>query len=146
MLKANFVGTISAAIKTHWDVSCFSDLSGPNLTYGQVGEAILRLHHLFEQSGLKQGDRVGLVGRNSAHWGVTYLAAVSYGAVIVPILPDFTSAEIEHIVRHSECSLMFVSEAIYDGLTEEKMPYETGIARFVLTLASALVQFCVSFD
>ncbi len=129
MLKENFVATIGTAIETHWDVSCFSDLNGSTLTYGQVGAAINRLHHFFEQSGLKRGERVGVIGRNSAHWCVTYLAAVSYGAVIVPILPDFTSSEIEHIVRHSECSLLFVSDAIYDGLTEEKMPTVKGIFR-----------------
>ncbi len=129
MLKENFVETIGAAIDSHWDIPCFSNLNGPTLTYGQVGDAIIRLHHVFEQAGLKKGDRVGLVGRNSAHWGVTYLATVSYGAVIVPILPDFTSAEIEHIVRHSECSLLFVSDAIYDGLCEEKMPTVKGIFR-----------------
>ncbi len=122
MLKENFVATISTAIGTHWDVSCFSDLNGSTITYGQVGSAIKRLHHLYEKCGLKSGDRVGVVGRNSASWCVTYLATVSYGAVIVPILPDFTSSEIEHIVRHSECALLFVSDAIYDGLTEEKMP------------------------
>ena len=122
MLKENFVETIDTAINTHWDVPCFSNLNGSTLTYGEVGGAIYRLHHIFEHSGLKRGDRVGLVGRNSAHWGVTYLAAVSYGAIIVPILPDFTSAEVEHIVRHSECKLLFVAEAIFDGLTEETMP------------------------
>ncbi len=129
MLKENFVETISTAINTHWDVPCFSNLNGPTLSYGEVGIAIHRLHQLFEHGGLKRGDRVGLVGRNSAHWGVTYLATVSYGAVIVPILPDFTSAEIEHIVRHSECSLLFVADPIFDGLTEDTMPTVRGIFR-----------------
>ncbi len=129
MLKENFVATIGTAIETHWDVSCFSDLNGATLTYGQVGSAINRLHHLFSQSGIKRGDRVGVIGRNSAHWCVTYLATVSYGAVIVPILPDFTSSETEHIVRHAECSLLFVSDAIFDGLTEEKMPTVKAIFR-----------------
>ncbi len=127
MLKENFVDTIGTAIKTHWDVPCFSNLKGPTLTYGEVGDSILRLHHLMRQSGVKAGDRIGVVGRNSTNWGITYLAAVSFSAVIVPILPDFTSAEIEHIVRHSECKLLFVSEPIYDGLTEEKMPTVKGI-------------------
>jgi len=129
MLKENFVETIDTAITTHWDVPCFSNLNGPAITYGEMGLSILRLHRLFENSGIKKGDRIGLVGRNSAHWGVTYLAAVSFGAVIVPILPDFTSAEVEHIVRHSECKLLFVADAIYDGLNEEKIPTVHGIFR-----------------
>ncbi len=129
MLRENFVETIGTAIKTHWDVPCFSNLKGPSLSYGEVGGSIHRLHHLFEHSGLERGDRVGLVGRNSSHWAVTYLAAVSFGAIIVPILPDFTSAEIEHIVRHSECKLLFVTDAIFDGLTEETMPTVRGLFR-----------------
>ncbi len=129
MLKENFVETLGQAITEHWDVPCFSDLDGETLTYAQMGAALKRLHLLFELSGLKPGDRIGLIGRNSAHWGVTYLATISYGAVIVPILPDFTATEMEHIVRHSECRLLFVADAIYDRLTEEKMPSVQGIFR-----------------
>lgn len=129
MLKENFVQTLEAAIIEHWAGPCFSDLDGQHLTYAEMGAGLHRLHMLFELSGVQRGDRIGLIGRNSAHWGVVYLAAVSYGAVIVPILPDFTSGEIEHIVRHSECSLLFVADAIYDRLTEEKMPTVKAIFR-----------------
>lgn len=130
MLKENFVQTIAGALRRHWDVPCFSDEgSDRTLRYSDVAHRIFRLHHIFEECGLKRGDRVGLVGRNSAHWGVTYLATVTYGAVIVPILPDFTSGEVEHIVRHSECTLLFVSDPIYDGLTESKMPSLKAIVR-----------------
>ena len=66
-------------------------------------ERIFRIHYIIAEAGLKKGDRIGLAGRNCANWCVTYLAAVTCGAVIVPILPDFTSGEIEHIIRHSEC-------------------------------------------
>jgi long-chain acyl-CoA synthetase len=130
MLKENFVQTIAGALRRHWDVPCFSDEGTElTLTYGNVAHRIYKLHHIFHECGVKRGDRVGLCGRNSAHWGVTYLAAVTYGAVIVPILPDFTSAEIEHIIRHSECSLFFASDAIYDGLNEDKMPSVKAILR-----------------
>lgn len=130
MLKENFVQTIAGALRRHWDVPCFSDEgTDRTLRYSDVAHRIFQLHHIFTECGVKRGDRIGLVGRNSSHWGVTYLATVTYGAVIVPILPDFTSGEVEHIVRHSTCTLLFVSDAIYDGLTESKMPSLKAILR-----------------
>jgi long-chain acyl-CoA synthetase len=130
MLKENFVQTVAAALRNHWEVPCFSDEGRDlTLTYGDVAHRIFKLHHMFEKCGLKPGERIGLCGRNSSHWGVTYLAAVTYGAVIVPILPDFSPGEIEHIVRHSECSLLFVSDPIYDGINDDKMPSLKAILR-----------------
>jgi len=127
MLKENFVSTLTASLRSHWDVPCFSDQEGATLTYADVAGRIAQLHHVFEGAGVKKGDRIGLVGRNTAHWCVTYLAAITCGAVIVPILPDFTSAEIEHIVRHSECKLLFVAPAIFDRLEEGKMETVRGV-------------------
>ncbi|MCK9996811.1 MAG: AMP-binding protein [Candidatus Krumholzibacteria bacterium] len=127
MLKENFVDTIGASINKHWDVSCFSDLNGETITYGELAHRIFRIHYIIAEAGLKKGDRVGLAGRNSANWCVTYLAAVTCGAVIVPILPDFKSAEIEHLVRHSECKLLFVPDSIHDRLDEDKMQSLRGI-------------------
>ncbi len=127
MLQENFIETISASINKHWDVPCFSDLDGETITYGELAHRILRIHYIIAEAGLKKGDRIGLAGRNSANWCVTYLAAVTCGAVVVPILPDFTSAEIEHLVRHSECELLFVPDTIHDRLDEEKMESLQGI-------------------
>ena len=127
MLQENFIETISTSINKHWDVPCFSDLDGESITYGELAHRILRIHYIIAEAGLKKGDRIGLAGRNSANWCVTYLAAVTCGAVIVPILPDFTSAEIEHLVRHSECELLFVPDTIHDRLDEEKMASLRGI-------------------
>ena len=127
MLQENFVETIAASINKHWDVPCFSDLDGETITYGELAHRIFKIHYIIAEASLKKGDRIGLVGRNSANWCVTYLAAVTCGAVIVPILPDFTSGEIEHIVRHSECKLLFVADSIHDRLDEEKMESLLGI-------------------
>ncbi|MCP4573965.1 MAG: long-chain fatty acid--CoA ligase [bacterium] len=129
MLSQNFVETIAASLRDHWEVKCFSDLDGETLTYGEAAHRIYKLHNIFSEQGIERGDRIAVVGRNSSNWAVTYLAAITYGAVIVPILPDFTSAEIEHIVRHSEAKLLFVADAIHDRLTEEKMPSVKGIFR-----------------
>ena len=127
MLKENFVETMAASINKNWDVPCFSDLNGETITYNELAHRIFKIHYIIAEAGLKKGDRVGLVGRNSANWCVTYLAAVTCGAVIVPILPDFTSAEIVHLVRHSECKLLFVPDTIFDRIDEDKMESLQGI-------------------
>ena len=127
MLQENFVDTIAASLNKHWDVPCFSDLDGETITYGELAHRIFKIHYIIAEAGLKKGDRIGLVGRNSANWCVTYLAAATCGAVIVPVLPDFTSGEIEHIVRHSECKLLFAVDSIHDRLDEEKMESLSGI-------------------
>jgi long-chain acyl-CoA synthetase len=129
MLQQNLVETMAASLRDHWDVACFSDLDGGTLTNGDVANRILKLHWIFKECGIERGDRIALVGRNSAHWAVTYLAAVSHGAVIVPILPDFTASEVEHIVRHSGASLLFASDTCWDGLNEDAMPNLDGVFR-----------------
>jgi long-chain acyl-CoA synthetase len=121
-LSENFADGIGQSLRRHWDVSCFSDLEGGTLTCRDVARLITRLHGVFGALELRPGDRVGLVGRNSAHWAVVHLATVTYGAIIVPILPDFTGAEIEHIVRHSGCRMLFLADAAADAVDCEKMP------------------------
>jgi long-chain acyl-CoA synthetase len=140
MIKENFVEAVAESLRNHWDVSCFSDLDGETITYGDLANRIFKLHHVFAEAGIAKGDRIGLVGRNRANWCVTYLATVTYGAVIVPILPDFTSPEIEHIVRHAECRLLVVADTIFDRIDENKMPTLEGILRiedFSLAWAAA---------
>ena len=121
-ISENFADGIGQSLRHNWDVPCFSDLGGGTLTYGEVARRVARLHRLFEALEVRAGDRVGLVGRNSIHWAVVYLATVTRGAVIVPILPDFTGSEIEHIVRHSGCKLLFLADAAADAVDCDKMP------------------------
>jgi long-chain acyl-CoA synthetase len=121
-ISENFADGIGQSLRHNWDVPCFSDLGGGTLTYGDVARRVIRLHRLFDALELRAGDRVGLVGRNCIHWAVVYLAAVTRGAVIVPILPDFTGSEIEHIVRHSGCKLLFLADAAADAVDSDKMP------------------------
>ncbi len=123
----NFVGNIADSLRNHWDVPCFTDLNGPTISYGGVAQQIMQLHGFFKDSGIETGDRIALVGRNSANWCITYLAAVTYGAVIVPILPDFTGVEIEHIIRHSDAKLLFCAPANRDQIDEEKVPSIKGV-------------------
>lgn len=121
-ISENFADGIGQALRLHWDVPCFSDLDGGTLTCAEVTRRLVRLHRFFDALGLEAGDRVGLVGRNSAHWAIIYLATVTRGLVIVPILPDFTAAEMEHIVRHSGCRALFLADAAADAVDCAKTP------------------------
>ena len=129
MLNENLIETFTSAVREHWDLDAYSNWRGDTLTYGDVASRILQLHYIFEEAGIERGDKIALVGRNSAHWAVTYFATISYGAVIVPILPDFTGAEIHHIVNHSDSVLLLVSDPIYDRLDDESMHHVKGILR-----------------
>lgn len=129
MLKENLVETFAAAIRDFWDQPCYSDHGGATLRYSEVASRILMLHHIFQKSGIARGDKIALVGRNCAHWAVTYFATITYGAVIVPILPDFTAEEIHHIVTHSDAVLLFAADAIYDKLDDDRMKGLRGILR-----------------
>ena len=86
-----------------------------------MAKRVARLHILFQQCQLKENDKVALIGRNSANWAITYLATVTYGAVIVPILQDFNPNDIHHISNHSESKLLFSSDNIWETLEEEKL-------------------------
>lgn len=125
----NFADGIGQALRRHWDVPCFSDLEGATLSCGEVARRIVRLHRFYDALGLEVGDRVGLVGRNCAHWAIVHLATVTRGLVIVPILPDFTAAEMEHIVRHSGCRALFLADAAADAVECAKMPTVEAAAR-----------------
>ncbi len=129
MLNENLIESFTKATRENWDLACYSDWRGGTLTYGEVASRILQLHYIFQEAGVERGDKIAVVGRNSAHWAVTYFATLTYGAVIVPILPDFTGEEIHHIVTHSDAVLLFASDPIYDKLDEEHMRKLKGIFR-----------------
>ncbi len=129
MLNENLVETYTASLRQHWDAPLYADWRGQTLTHGDVAHRILMLHALFADAGVEKGDKIAVVGRNSAHWAVTYWATLTYGAVIVPILPDFTGEEIHHIVSHSDSVLLFAADPIYDRLDDERMKHLKGIFR-----------------
>lgn len=118
---------IEHALTTHEQLPSLSDFKGETHTYQQVGERICWIHELFEKCDIKKGDKVALIGRNLSNFAISYLATVSYGAVIVPILPDFGSNEIHHIVNHSESKLLFSTDRIFNMVDESKMPCIKGI-------------------
>ncbi len=127
MDKNGYPGLVKSALENYTDMPAFTDFKGETITYNEVAKSILKCHRMYKALGIKPGDKIALIGRNSTNWGVTYLAAVTYGAVIVPILPDFSPSDINHIVNHSGAVLLFSSHAIFDKIDETKMPGLKGI-------------------
>jgi long-chain acyl-CoA synthetase len=121
MIKENLVAYFNAAIKENYEKPSLSDYGGRTLTYKEVGEAILKFHITFEKTGIKRGDKIALIGKNSAHWGVAFLSIVTYGAVAVPILPDFLPKDVHYIVNHSESKALFSASSIWAKLDIEQM-------------------------
>ncbi|HAM99131.1 MAG TPA: long-chain fatty acid--CoA ligase [Marinilabiliales bacterium] len=121
MEKYNLVKVFEKSILSHWDLPALSDYKGSTLTYGMVGEKIIKLHKAFEHCGLKPGDKVALIGKNSANWGIAYLATVTYGATIVPILPDFHPDNVHHIINHSDSKLLFAGENVWPNIVPNNL-------------------------
>ena len=108
--------------KEHWNNLALSNHKGESLHFKDVARRIEKLHIVFEECGLQKGDKVALCGRNQANWAVVYLATITYGAVIVPILHEFKESSVHHIVTHSDSRILFVSSQMWDGLSEQEMP------------------------
>lgn len=122
MIKENFIKLYEESFKENWALPALTDYSkNATYTFGQVAENIARLHLVFEEANIKKGDKIALIGKDSAHWCMVYMAAVTYGAVIVPILQDFNPNDVHHIINHSESILLFVTHRIWDTLEDEKI-------------------------
>ncbi|MBN2214050.1 MAG: AMP-binding protein [Bacteroidales bacterium] len=130
MLAENFVRYLEDSIRKHWTIEALSDYRGESFTYVEVGEHILKFHLIFEHAGIQKGDKIALLGKNSARWAIVYLSAVTYGAVIVPILPDFKPEDIHNIVNHSDSVFLFCSDGIFEQLDPDKM----GLIRGIISL------------
>ncbi|MEI7503168.1 MAG: AMP-binding protein, partial [Paludibacter sp.] len=121
MIQENFIRLFEDGFRKNWELPGFSDYGeNSTLTYEQISRKIAELHILFNQCHLQQNDKVALIGRNNSNWAITYLATVTYGAIIVPILQDFNPNDVHHITNHSESKLLFVGDLIWENLEEEK--------------------------
>jgi long-chain acyl-CoA synthetase len=119
--QENLVGLIEESVRRNWARPALADWEGRALTYGQVADEIMRLHEVFRICRVAPGDKIALLGRNSASWAVVWLASVTYGAVVVPILPDFRPDDVRHILNHSDAVLFFVADALHAPLDAEKL-------------------------
>lgn len=126
-MDKSFIHYIEESIKKNWDRDALTDYMGATLQYKDVARKIEKLHIFFEESGVQKGDKIAICGRNSSHWGVTFLATLTYGAVVVPILHEFKSDNIHHIVNHSDAKLLFVGDMVWENLNEAAMPMLEGV-------------------
>jgi long-chain acyl-CoA synthetase len=127
MIQERLIGYIEQSIRQNWEIEALSNYREKGYSYKEIAEKIFKLHILFKGSGVNEGDKIALVGRNSANWCVIYLATVTYGAVIVPILPDFKTDDLTNIIVHSDSRLLFVDDKIYDLLDITKLPAIKGV-------------------
>ena len=123
----SFNALIEQSIITNWDKDALTDFKGATLQYHDVARKIEKLHIMFESSGVVKGDKIALCGRNSSNWAVAFLATLTYGAVAVPILHEFTADQIHNIVNHSEAKLLFVGDYVATVIDQTKMPDLEGI-------------------
>ena len=122
MIQENFIRLFEDSFRNNWELPAYSNYGEDlTMTYADVAKKVAKIHILFEQCKLKPNDKVALIGRNNANWAITYLATVTYGAIVVPILQDFNPNDIHHITNHSESVLLFTGDNIWENLEEEKL-------------------------
>ncbi len=121
MIKERLIRYIEQSIKFNWEIEALSNYREPGYSYKNIAERILKIHMFFRDAAIREGDKVAMIGRNSANWCVVYLATVSYGAVIVPILPDFKAEDLTNIINHSDSVLLYVDDKIWESLDLGKL-------------------------
>lgn len=126
-MEQSFIALIERAIKENWDLDALTDYKGATLQYKDVARKIEKLHIIFEESGVQKGDRIAICGRNSAQWGAAFLATLTYGAVVVPVLHEFKAENIHYIVNHSDAKLLLVGDMVWPELDEKEMSSLEGI-------------------
>ena len=127
MEQNKLIDIYTQTIRKNWDLPAFSDFQGNTCTYGEAAQIIRQIHCYFKASGLKKGDKVALLGRNSSNWAIAFLAISGFGAVSVPVLPDFNPEDIHHILNHSESVFLFVADSLFEKLEPEKISSVKGI-------------------
>ncbi|MCR5198460.1 MAG: AMP-binding protein [Prevotella sp.] len=120
---------VEKSIIDHWDMDALTDYKGQTLQFHDVARKIEKVHILFENSGVQRGDKIALCGRNSSQWTVAFLATLTYGAIAVPILHEFTADQIHNIVNHSDAKLLFAGDHVCGSIDPAQMPQLEGIIR-----------------
>lgn len=128
MIAENFIKLYEQSFKDNWELPSLTDYAEKKtLTYGDFAKEIAFIHTIFSKYNIKKGDKIALVGKNNSHWCSVYLAAVSYGAVIVPILQDFHVDNIVHIINHSESVMLFTHEQIWENIEDTQISNVLGV-------------------
>lgn len=121
-MEHRFLGLIENSIKEHWDLPAFSDYNGHTFHYKDVARRIEKFHIILQHAGIKKGDKVAIVGRNSSNWAICFFGTLAYGAVAVPILHEFKPDNIHHIVNHSESKAVLAASSNWENMNEKRMP------------------------
>ena len=122
--KYNFVKIYERSFRENWDREAVTDYgTDVTLTYGQLAINIEKLHILFKECGIKKDDKIAVMGKNNSNWITVYLATITYGAVIVPILQDFRANDAIHIINHSGAKLLFISDINFEGIDLDQIPH-----------------------
>lgn len=128
MIEENFIKLYENSFRENWDLPCYTNYGeDESYTYGEVAEEIARLHLLFKHCSLRRGDKISIIGKNNARWCIAYMATITYGAIVVPILQDFHPNDVHHIVSHSESIFLFTSDSIWETLEEECLTRLRGV-------------------
>lgn len=128
-MEKSIIKVIERALRKYWDMPALTNYGGATFTYKDVARKIVKIHIVFEKTGIQKGDKIAFCGKNSASWGVAFLAALTYGAVPVPILHEFKPDNIHNIVNHSESKILFCGDEVWTGLDEASMPALIGVVR-----------------
>ncbi|HBN63433.1 MULTISPECIES: AMP-binding protein [Duncaniella] len=121
--KDNLLQIYASSFRQNWDLPALTEFgSGQTMTYADMSRRIAAIHMLFKECGVKRGDKIALMGRNSFSWVVVYMATLTYGAVIVPVLHDFNVQDAQHIINHSDSVILFINESIFDNMEFDKIP------------------------
>lgn len=122
MLQENLISIYENSFRDNAELPALTDyFKDENFTYLEMAAEIAKLHLLFDEAGIHQGDRIALIGRNNTRWCITYIATITYGATIVPILQDFHPNDVIHIINHSESKLLFLGDTFWDAIEEEQI-------------------------
>ena len=108
-LEQNYISILEQSIKNNWEKSALTDYKGISLRYKDLAVQIEKIHILLEEAGIQRGDKIALCNKNCSNWAVAFLSIITYGAVVVPILPDFTEEQMLNILKHSESKIFFTN-------------------------------------
>ena len=134
----NFVKMYERSFRNNWDLEAITDYGTTNtLTYGRLAAQIARVHILFKEYRIKKDDKIAVMGRNNCNWVTVYLATVTYGAIIVPILQDFKPNDAQHIINHSGSKMLFVTDLIWEGMDLEQLEAVKAVYSLAVTMSNS---------
>lgn len=121
MIKRNFVDEIEKSLKVNWEQDCFSNFKADTHSFKDIAISIQALHNVYKKCGIEKGDKIAVCGKNSVNWAKVYLSVVTYGAIIVPVMPDFNAEDITNIINHSDSKMFFAPDVMWKSLDFDKL-------------------------